>query len=228
MSTLRQLYDQMLDAYGPQGWWPLLGHAGTNPTKTGSITGYHPGQYDFPRTDAERFEICVGAILTQNTAWPNVEQALRNLAELDALSPNGIERLDDDALRQAIRPSGYFNMKARKLRELVAHVRVWNGRTPSREELLAVWGIGPETADSIRLYAYGQVEMVVDAYTRRILSHLGLVAQQVSYADLKAFCVAGLPADLIVYQEFHALVVEHAKRHARSGLPDLIEWTAGT
>jgi endonuclease-3 related protein len=117
--------------------------------------------------------------------------------------------------------SGYFNMKARKLRELVAHVRLWDGRTPSREELLAVWGIGPETADSIRLYAYGQVEMVVDAYTRRILAHHGFTGPKASYDKLKAFCVAGLPADLVVYQEFHALIVEHAKRHARSGLPEL-------
>jgi endonuclease-3 related protein len=222
MTTLRQLYSQLLDAYGPQGWWPLLGHPGTNPTKTGSITGYHPGDYDFPRTPSQRFEICVGAILTQNTAWPNVEKALRNLADLGALSLDGLEQLDDDSLRQAIRPSGYFNMKTRKLRELANELRAWGDRVPTRAELLAIWGIGPETADSIRLYAYGQVEMVVDAYARRVLSHLGLVAPTVTYEGLKAFCIDGLPRDLVVYQEFHALLVEHAKRHSRSGLPDAV------
>lgn len=215
MPTLRQLHDRLLAAYGPQGWWPLLEHAGTNPTKTGSITGYHPGEYDFPRTPAQRFEICIGAILTQNTAWPNVEQALRNLASLSALSPDGLDRLDDEALRQAIRPSGYFNAKTRKLREFVPHFRIWGERIPSRRELLAVWGIGPETADSIRLYAYGQVEMVVDAYAQRILAHLGLADPKASYEELKATCIAGLPGDLVTYQEFHALLVEHAKRHYR-------------
>lgn len=212
---IAELYQRLLAAYGPQGWWPLLGHAGTNPTKTGSLTGYHPGEYDFPRTPAQRFEICLGAILTQNTAWPNVEQALRNLARHDAISPEGIDRLDDSALAQAIRPSGYFNAKTRKLREFVAHFRAWNGSVPSRAELLAVWGVGPETADSIRLYAYGQPELVVDAYTRRIFGHLGIAEPDASYDHLKTICVAALPEDLIVYQEFHALLVEHAKRHYR-------------
>ncbi len=215
MPTLRQLYHRLLDAYGPQGWWPLLDYAGTNPTKTGSITGYHCGLYDFPRTPAQRFEICIGAILTQNTAWPNVEQALRSLAGLHALSPDGIDGLDDETLRQAIRPSGYFNAKTRKLREFVRNYRHWGERVPTRRELLAVWGVGPETADSIRLYAYGQVEMVIDAYTHRILGHLGLVDAKASYDDLKATCIAGLPGDLVTYQEFHALLVEHAKRHYR-------------
>jgi len=215
MPTLQELYHRLIAAYGPQGWWPLLNHAGTNPTKTGSSTGYHPGQYDFPRTPAERFEICAGAILTQNTAWTNVEQALRRLSELNALSPDGLDHLSDGGLRQAIRPAGYFNAKTRKLREFTTHLRAWGNAIPSRDQLLAVWGIGPETADSIRLYAYGQLELVVDAYTSRVLGHLGIADPKASYDRLKAICVAALPADVVIYQEFHALLVEHAKRTYR-------------
>ncbi|MCK5805986.1 MAG: endonuclease III domain-containing protein [Lentisphaeria bacterium] len=219
--TLAEIYETLLNAYGPQGWWPLLEHNGTNPTKTGSITGYHPGQYDFPKTERQRFEICIGAILTQNTAWINVERALFVLEQMDALTPEGLGALRDDQVRMAIRPAGYFNAKTRKLRELAAFHTALNGRVPDREELLAVWGVGPETADSIRLYAYGQKEMVVDAYTRRILEHLKLVQPNSKYDDLKGLCINGLPEDLIVYQEFHALLVEHAKRcYARRPFQD--------
>jgi len=210
--SLHDFFRQLLDAYGPQGWWPLLGHPGINPTKTGACAGYHPGQYDFPRSDSERFEICAGAILTQNTAWPNVEKALHALADADRLSPQGLLALTPPELAVLIRPSGYHNTKARKLQELAAFFLGLQGRVPGRKELLAVWGVGPETADSIRLYAYGQLEAVVDTYTRRVLEGLGRIPAGASYDAMKDHCVAHLPAEVVVYQEFHALVVEHAKR----------------
>ena len=248
------LYHRLLDQYGPQGWWPLLAHRGTNPTKTGSHRGYHPGVYGLPDTPDGRFEVAVGAVLTQNTAWTNVEKALDALAALDALSPNAILDLDLADLRAAIRPAGYYNMKARKLRCLAEFML--EGETdsparggaadvqpvplpgkpgaetlrpggqscggalddavaaaaPTRNELLGVWGIGPETADSIRLYAYHCLEMVVDAYTRRILAAEGLCPPDIIYADLKRICEEGVPATVADYQEFHALMVEHGKR----------------
>ena len=219
-TSLHQFYLDLLAAYGPQGWWPLLGHEGTNPTKTGSVTGYHPGDYGFPRDEAQRFEIWTGAILTQNTAWSNVEKALRALAAAQALSPEAILALPEQELAPLIRPSGYHNVKARKLKEMAAFFRSLRGRVPSRTGLLAVWGIGPETADSIRLYAHHQPEMVVDAYTRRIFDRLAFVPATASYDEAKAFCVAGLPAEVAVYQEFHALVVEHAKRVKASRTED--------
>lgn len=211
-ATVQGIYHALLDSYGPQGWWPLLDVRGCQPTASGTLAGYHPGDFSFPSNERQRAEICIGAILTQNTAWPNVEKALLNLHRLDGLSAARLLALPELALEEAVRPSGYFRAKRRKLREwAAAHVR-WAGRTPSRDELLAVWGIGPETADSIRLYAYGQVEMVVDAYTRRILAALGWVSETAPYGELKALCEAGLPREVPVYQEFHALMVEHAKR----------------
>lgn len=211
---LHSLYRRLLEAYGPQGWWPLLEHAGCNPTKTGSGRGYHPGDYGYPRTERQRFEIGAGAILTQNTAWPNVEKALLALQAREALSPGAILALPEAELAALVRPSGYFNAKARKLREFSRFFLALGGAVPERAALLGVWGIGPETADSIRLYAYSQLEMVIDAYTRRILEAEALVDPGLSYEALKSFCIAQLPAEVAVYQEFHALMVEYAKRGA--------------
>ena len=203
----------MLDGYGPQGWWPILGYKGINPTKTGSLTGYHPDDYDFPRNDAERFEICIGAVLTQNTAWLNVEKALLNLKEEGYLCPRKLLEADDETIAEAIKPSGYFNVKTRKIKEFSRFYLTLEGRVPARDELLSVWGIGPETADCMRLYAYNQPEMVVDAYTRRILEHLGMIEQGLKYEALKAYCVNYIEKSVQDYQEFHALMVDHAKRH---------------
>lgn len=216
------LYAGLLDAYGPQGWWPLLGQAGkANPTITGALTGYHPGEYDFPRTPAEQFEICCGAILTQNTAWVNVEKALLRLRDAGRLTPDAILRCAPAVLEDAVRPSGYYRAKARKLAEFARFFLGLRGRIPSRDELLGVWGIGPETADSMRLYAFRQTEMVADAYTRRGLHHHGFLPADAGYETIRDFCRRGLPATLEVYQEFHALMVEHAKRRraGRKGSP---------
>lgn len=206
-------YGRLMERYGPQGWWPLLECKGTNPTRTGTIQGYHPGDYSYPRDERQRFEICVGAILTQNTAWPNVEKALRNLASRNALDAGRLLDMDAGALREAIRPSGYFNVKAEKLRGFARFHQSLGGARPARDDLLSVWGVGQETADSILLYAYGELHLVVDAYTRRILGHLRCVSAAAPYGTVKQYCEDRLPRDLRVYQEFHALLVEHAKRH---------------
>jgi endonuclease III related protein len=202
----------LLGAYGAQGWWPLLAHAGSNPTLTGRLTVYHPGDFSFPRTNAERFEICCGAILTQNTAWANVERALDLLARKELLSPEAILAATDDTLETAIRSSGYFRAKTEKLRAFSDFYRRLGGKTPTREALLGVWGIGPETADSIRLYAFKEVEMVVDAYTLRVLLRQGYCRPPLDYARAKRTCERRLPSSIEGYQEFHALMVEHAKR----------------
>lgn len=209
---LRRLYDNLLAAYGPQGWWPLLSHNGSNPTKTGSISGYHPGDFSFPHDDRERFEICLGAILTQNTAWVNVEKALRNLDALHAIDPARLLALHPATLKKAIRPAGYYNQKARKLKVFASFYTALNGATPARDALLAVWGIGPETADSILLYAYKKPVFVIDTYTRRVLASLKLAKKEASYEELQSLFHRQLPADAVLYNEYHSLLVEHAKR----------------
>lgn len=211
---LRDLYEKLLRRYSPRGCWPLLDCEGSNPTKTGALQGYHPGDYSYPHDDSDRFEICVGAILTQNTSWPNVERALRALKDHQALSPEAILSLPHESLAAIIRPAGYYNQKARYLRGFAR--RYASSRTiPSREELLSLKGIGPETADSILLYAYGEPYFVVDAYTRRILLHHGLIDEHASYDEVQSLFHASLPREKWLYQEYHALLVEHAKRHYR-------------
>jgi endonuclease-3 related protein len=217
-TPLDALASALLAAYGPQGWWPLLFHRGNNPTSTGRLTGYHPGDFTFPRSEAERFEICVGAILTQNTAWTNVERALGLLSQGQLLSPQAVLSAEAAAIEAAIRSSGYFRAKTRKLRAFAEFYQGLAGRVPSREMLLGVWGIGPETADSIRLYAYRQAEMVVDAYTLRVLCHHGYCRPPLDYARAKRYCEENLPRSVEDYQEFHALMVEHAKRLRAAGV----------
>ena len=215
--ALEAFASALLGAYGPQGWWPLLAHAGSNPTLTGRLTGYHPGDFTFPHTNAERFEICCGAILTQNTAWTNVERALDQLTRKELLSPRAILSATDDTLETAIRSSGYFRAKAKKLRVFSEFYLRLGGQTPSRDALLDIWGIGPETADSIRLYAFKETEMVVDAYTLRVLLRHGYCRPPLDYARAKRYCERHLPCSLEGYQEFHALMVEHAKRLRAAG-----------
>lgn len=218
MNLYPEIYHKMLKAYGLQGWWPLVSlhnKGGVNPTKSGSVNGYHPGDYSYPKNEPQRFEICIGAILTQNTSWPNVEKAMLNLFEVlkeDLFDAKMLLELSDDALRDAIRPAGYFNQKAKKLRIFAEFFLSLEGRTPSRDELLSLWGIGPETADSILLYAYGVTTFVVDAYTRRLLVSLGLISGDESYDEVKFLFEKNLKSELKIYQEFHALIVEHEKR----------------
>ena len=185
---------------------------GVNPTSSGVLTGYHPGVYEFPRTESERFEIILGAILTQNTAWTNAETALFNLQKLEALSPGAFQKLGDAALLKAIRPAGYYNSKSRYLRAVTNFFVGLQGAIPERNELLAVNGIGNETADCILLYAYGRPEFVVDAYTLRLLDSLGLLPSAGKYMDVKNMFERALKPDVPRFQEYHALIVEHSKR----------------
>lgn len=216
---LRALYQKLLARYGPQGWWPLLElhrcRKGANPTKTGSMRGYHPGDFSYPRTERQRFEIAVGAILTQNTSWVNVEKALDALEKARLLDPERMRMAREEELSIPIRPAGYFNQKAKKLKAFAAFYRALEGKTPPREELLGIWGIGPETADSILLYAYHVPEFVVDTYTRRVLATEGFLTGNEPYDEVKSFCEKELPKDFKTYQEFHALLVEHAKQIAK-------------
>ncbi len=213
---IRKIYDCLLISYGPQGWWPLteLHEAGrANPTKTGSIRGYHPADYTYPKTRDQQFEIICGALLTQNTSWMQVEKAIFNLKQLNALSPEAIISLSSEILKEAIKPAGYYNQKAVRLKNLASWFLELEGRMPEREELLSLKGVGPETADSILLYAFKQPSFVVDAYTRRIVTNLGLADEKAGYDQIKALFEEDLPRDPELYQEFHALLVEHAKRY---------------
>jgi endonuclease-3 related protein len=191
------MYRAMHQALGPQGWWP--------------------GQ--------TRFEVIVGAILTQNTSWRNVARAIENLRRAGALTPHALEAIPPARLAQLIRSSGYYNVKVGRVKRFLGFLRDRYGlsvsrmlaRRPSslRRELLAVPGIGPETADSILLYAGGVPIFVVDAYTRRILSRHGLVAPDASYDEMQAFLMGPLPPNAALYNEYHALLVAVGKEHCR-------------
>lgn len=209
--SLNEIFQKLLDTYSYQGWWPITDYEGSNPTKIGSTQGYHPADYSFPRNSSERFEIIVGAILTQNTSWPQVEKSIINLKELIDLTPFEILELGEDEFKSAIKPSGYFNQKYNYLRNISEFYISLEGRTPERDELLSVKGIGPETCDSILLYAYGENEFVVDAYTRRIFSYLGLIDEIDSYNKIKKLFEDDFEGNVSEYQEYHALIVEHAK-----------------
>lgn len=210
--TLADLYLQLLRAYGPQGWWPL--HL--------SGAGYHPQHFELPQTDLERLEIALGAVLTQNTAWNNVEKALTGLKEAGFFGLEQIAIADPQSLGLAIKPAGYFNQKARYLINL-AQFFITQPFTQlrtlpmveARGLLLKVTGIGEETADSILLYALGQPSFVIDTYTRRILGNLGLCDPKVPYHKLQALFHKQLEPDVNLFQEYHALLVAHAKTFYR-------------
>ncbi len=206
-----RFYKQLLRKYGPQGWWPLLQVKGSNPTKTGSVKGYHPEDYSYPKNEKQRFEIIIGAVLTQNTAWPNVEKALQNLEQLEAIDPEKIVEMDEKKLKEAIKPAGYFNQKSRYLKHITEFYISMEGKVPARKKLLTVKGIGPETADSILLYAYNQPEFVVDTYTKRIFLNEKMIGKKDSYDKIKRLFEDSLPKDYKLFQEYHALIVEHAK-----------------
>jgi endonuclease-3 related protein len=222
-AAVGRLFKRLLARYGPQGWWPL-------PSLTGrpgyDERGYHPGLYGVPGP-RRRFEVAAGAVLTQNTAWLNAEAALKALAAAGLLgAPASLLACAPRRLEALIRPSGYYNQKARKLRALAAYLAGMRGRSPTREELLTLWGIGPETADSILLYAWHLPVPVADAYTRRLFHRLGWTGEQAGYEELASLCAAGLsaaglpaaglPARVPELQEFHALIVRHAKEHCRA------------
>ncbi len=211
--VLNEIFTKLLESYSYQGWWPIKDYDGENPTKTGSTQGYHPKDYSFPRNSLQKFEIIVGAVLTQNTSWPQVEKSIINLKEVINLTPFEILNMDENEFKQAIKPSGYYNQKYNYLRNISEFYISLQGSTPLRKDLLSVKGIGPETADSILLYAYGEKEFVVDAYTRRIFSHLGLINKKDSYNKIKKLFEDNFEGEVNDYQEYHALIVEHAKNY---------------
>jgi endonuclease III related protein len=187
------IYCLLLQRYGPQHWWP-----GDSP-----------------------FEVMVGAILTQSAAWQNVEKAINNLKTAGVMSPSSLREMPAGELAQLIHPTGYYNAKALKLQALVR----WLGEAYGddlekmfaldtdklRGQLLEVHGIGPETADSILLYAGNKPVFVIDAYTRRIIGRLGLLPETGSYEDFQAFFTNNLPQDAGLFNEYHALLVRHGK-----------------
>ena len=210
-NRIYEIYQKLYQAYGPQGWWPFLDEKGE--------AIYHKGDYSFPHSSLETFEVCLGSILTQNTTFTSVVKSLQNLKTKKALSPSAIKALDREVLKEAIRPSGYFNQKSRYILAFIAFYEALGGGIPSRDELLSVIGIGEETADSMLLYGYKIKEFKVDTYTKRMLVHLGLIDEKAKYRDIKKLIQEALESvedqkqSLVVYQEFHALIVCHAKRY---------------
>ena len=201
------MYEKLYAKYGPQGWWPFV-----------CDVGYHPMDYSYPKNIDEVFEVSLGVILTQNTTFSSVERSLQNLKEKNALTPKAINEMDIDEFKMAIKPSGYFNQKADYILGFIEFFESLDERTPNRKELLSVKGIGEESADSILLYGYKQIEFVIDTYTKRMLVSLGLVDEKVKYKDMKKLMQDSIKEFikdekelLIVYQEYHALIVRHSK-----------------
>jgi endonuclease III related protein len=198
---LDEYYNSLFTAFGPQHWWP---------GKT-------------------QFEVIVGAILTQNTAWTNVESAISNLRHAGLLSAAAIEKVPVRRLERLIRSSGYFRQKARKLKAFCEFLRAEYGgslkrmfRTPTivlRQKLLGVFGVGPETADSILLYAGEHPAFVVDAYTKRMLSRHGWIDAKAKYDDVRWMFESEFPGDVKRFNEFHALIVNAGKNFCRTHDP---------
>ena len=193
--SLLQVYQRLYAAHGAQRWWPA-----------DSI-----------------FEVMVGAVLTQNTAWTNVEKAIKNLKTARALMPEAIVSAHPRRLAGWLRPSGYFNVKAKRLRALCRWLLEQDGvetlaswpAEDLRQALLSVNGIGPETADDILLYAFHRPVFVIDAYTRRIFTRLGLITGNEDYETLRALFERALKPKVNLFNEYHALIVLHGKSVCR-------------
>ncbi|MFA6131556.1 MAG: endonuclease [Patescibacteria group bacterium] len=186
------VYKELFAEYGHQHWWPK--HKGKK------RRGFDP-----------RFEIIVGAVLTQNTSWKNVEKAIECLFEKNLLDAISIAEAPIKRLETCIRSSGYYKQKAKKLK-IVANFFLEHKKKPSREELLSLWGIGRETADSILLYAFNHPIFVVDAYTRRLLAaHGQKKLAEADYDKIRMFFETHLPSDYKLFNEYHALIVAWGK-----------------
>jgi endonuclease III related protein len=191
--NLEKIYHKLYKYYGPQRWWPAR----------------------------SRFEMMVGAILAQNTAWSNVERAISNLKSERLLSPEAMARLGKKRLAKLIRPAGYYNIKAERLKNFISFLSSEYGLalhkmrgepTPVlKKALLGVNGVGPETCDSILLYAFDRPVFVVDAYTKRVLSRHGILKPGSSYEDFQKVFTDNLPHDSAMFNEYHALIVRLAK-----------------
>jgi endonuclease-3 related protein len=171
------------------------------------------------------FEVCVGAILTQNTAWTNVEKAIYAIKQAGIMTPAALRGVELERLAQLIRPAGYFNVKSARLKDFVSWLFLHHGGSLEqmfalelatlRSKLLQVRGIGPETADSILLYAGNNPTFVVDSYTRRLFFRLGLLPENVGYDETRDLLMKNLPADAQHFNEYHALIVEQCKQFCR-------------
>lgn len=200
-NTIRKTYKKLFTAFGPQQWWP----------------------------GDTQFEIIIGAILTQNTAWTNVEKAIRNLKKAKLLNPKRLHDLSQAELAQYIRPAGYFNVKAKRLKHFLNYLfdryggrldRMFRKRTDAlRRELLSVNGIGPETADSILLYAGSHPVFVADAYTKRVFSRHQIIKEGADYHDIQKLFMDNLPHDIKMFNEYHALIVRVGKGFCRNRKP---------
>jgi endonuclease-3 related protein len=194
---LMEMYHLMLNHFGPQHWWPA----------------------------ADALEMMVGAILTQNTSWNNVEKAIKNLKKRSILNIKAIHSISVPELAEEIRPAGYFNIKAARLKNLINFiVERYNGDVSMllmektdilREGLLSIRGVGLETADSILLYAVERPIFVIDSYTHRILNRHGLADDQASYHELQGLFMDNLAEDTGLFNEFHALIVGIGKQYCR-------------
>ena len=198
---LTDVYRRLFDGFGPQHWWP--GDSG--------------------------FEMMLGAMLTQNTSWQNVERAIANLRQADLLEPHALYDVPVEELEELIRPAGYFRVKARRLRSLLEFFltryegsleAMFQTSLPElRQQLLGVHGVGPETADSILLYAGGLPSFVVDAYTHRILARHGWIGFDADYHQIQDHVQGELPRDVPMYNEFHALLVRLGKYYCWKSKP---------
>jgi endonuclease-3 related protein len=197
-AVLTRVYDALHDRFGPQHWWP----------------------------GDTQFEVIVGAILTQNTAWTNVEKAIINLKKAGALaSPSAMKKLSVSRLAALIRPAGYYNIKAKRLKNFLDFLDRRYGMSLKRlsrvdtdtlrRELLEVNGIGPETRDSILLYAFDRPVFVIDAYTKRIFSRHGAFDEGSSYSDIQAYFIENLRLNKKLFNEYHALIVKLGKEFCR-------------
>lgn len=216
-----EVYNKLYKSFGPQGWWPVTKKGKDKP-------GYYPLSYN-RGTENEKFEVCIGAILTQNTAWKNVEKALVNLNNNNTLNIKKICGIRNDRLAKLIKPSGYYNQKTKRLKIFASYIQnIYSGKILEffnkctydlRPELLSLSGIGPETADSMLLYACNKPVFVVDAYTIRIGSRIGWFSldrhNKKDYDTVQRYFCNSLPVSVKIYNEFHALFVELGKNYCR-------------
>ena len=220
---LASIIDRLSEAYGQRGWWPLPSRAGLDGRDKGGYrdASSEPIGPDSPGPGRElrrraRFEIAVGAVLAQNTAWRGASKATAALAARGFLSPATLLRAELSELEALLRPAGTYARKALYLKTLATAWPALDSGAPSRAELLTLRGIGYETADCILCYCYGEPRFVADAYARRIAARCGAAAPDLSYEALRLIAEAALGQDAAYLAEAHALLVEHAKRRCRA------------
>jgi len=201
------LYKKLFALYGAQGWWPVKSEF--------EGRGYHPNKFGLPATEKGKFEVCMGAILTQNTSWIQVEKALNNLFAAKINTAEKILKTDSETIAALITPAGYRNQKTMYLKNIAKwFVEAAGGELETaRDELLKVKGVGRETADSILLYAFHLPTFVIDTYTKRALASLKIFDEKTNYEILRKWFMENLEPSVELFQEYHALFVEHGKRN---------------